>query len=95
MGKQRKNWSVEEKLATVLTVLSGRQSVAEIARQRGVNEDQIYRWKEQFLESGRHRLNGAKTQTADQRLAVENAQLKQLLGEKALEVEILKKLSRL
>jgi hypothetical protein len=33
--------------------------------------------------------------TADQRLAVENAQLKQLLGEKALEMEILKKLSRL
>ena len=95
MGKQRKSWSVEEKLATVLAVLGERQSVAEVARQRGVNENQIYRWKEQFLEAGRHGLNGAKTQTEDQRLAVENAQLKQLLGEKALEMEILKKLSRL
>ncbi|HHW76192.1 MAG TPA: hypothetical protein GX399_04030 [Xanthomonadaceae bacterium] len=35
MGKQRRSWSVEEKLATVLAVLSERQSVAEVARQRG------------------------------------------------------------
>ncbi len=32
MGKQRQSWSVEEKLATVLAVLSERQSVAEVAR---------------------------------------------------------------
>jgi len=33
MGKERKSWSVEEKLAIVLAVLSERQSVAEVARQ--------------------------------------------------------------
>ncbi|MBL8259227.1 MAG: transposase, partial [Candidatus Competibacteraceae bacterium] len=38
MVKQRKSWNVEEKLATVRAVLSERQSVAEVARQRGVNE---------------------------------------------------------
>ncbi|HOB63402.1 MAG TPA: transposase [Candidatus Competibacteraceae bacterium] len=72
MGKQRRTWSVEEKLGIVLAVLSGRQSVAEISRQQGVNENQIYRWKEQFLEAGRQGLNGAKAQTADQRLETEN-----------------------
>lgn len=91
MGKQRQSWSVEEKLAIVLAVLGERQSVAEIGRQRGVNENQIYRWKERFLEAGRQGLNGAKAQTADQRLEAENNQLKKWLGEKALEVEILKK----
>lgn len=95
MGKQRRNWSVEEKLGIVLAVLSGRQSVAEISRQWGVNENQIYRWKEQFLEAGRQGLNGVKAQTADQRLEAENNQLKNLLGEKALEIEILKKLRRI
>lgn len=54
MGKQRQSWSVEEKLGIVLAVLSERQSVAEVARQRGGNENQIYRWKEQFLAAGRH-----------------------------------------
>ena len=40
MGKEHKGWSVEEKLAIVLAVLGERQSVAEVARQRGVNETQ-------------------------------------------------------
>ena len=71
-------------------MLSERQSVAAVGRQHGVNENQIYRWKEQFLAAGRQRLNGAKAQTADQRLDAENNQLKKLLGEKALEIEILK-----
>ncbi len=95
MGKQRQSWSVEEKLATVLAVLNGRQSVAEVARRRGVNENQVYRWKEHFLDAGRQGLNGARAQPADQRLEAENTPLKKLLGEKALEIEILKKLSRI
>ena len=57
MGKQRQSWSVEEKLATVLAVLNGRQSVAEVARQRGVNENQVYRWKEHFLDAAHQGLN--------------------------------------
>jgi len=91
MGKQYRSWSVEEKLAIVLAVLSERPSVAEIARQHGVNENQLYRWKEQFLAGGRQGLNGTKAPTVDQRLASENNPLKKLLGEKALEMEILKK----
>ena len=53
MGKQRQSWTVEEKLGIVLAVLSERQSVAEVSRQHGVNENQIHRWKEQFLAAGR------------------------------------------
>lgn len=60
MGKQRQNWTVEEKLEIVLAVLSQRRSVAEISCQRGMNENQIDRWKEQFLVASRQGLNGAK-----------------------------------
>lgn len=74
-------------------VLSKHQSVAEVARQRGVNENSMYRWKEKFLAGGRQGVGGAKAQTADRRLEAENDQLKNLLGEKALEMEILKNLS--
>lgn len=95
MGKQRKSWSMEQKLTIVLSALSDRQSVAAISRQHGVNENQIYRWKDQFLASGRQGLSGAQAQTADQRLVAENEQLKKRLGEKTLELDIVKKLSRL
>lgn len=40
-------------------------------------------------------INGAKSQTADQRREAENNPFKKLLGEKALEIEILKKLRRI
>ena len=93
MDKQRESWSVEQKLAIVLSALNGQQSVAELSRQHGVNENQICRWKEQFLEAGRQGPNGDKAMTGDQRLEAENEQLKKLLGEKALEVDILNKLS--
>lgn len=95
MGKQRKSWTVEQKLAVVLATLREESSIAELSRQHGVNDNQIYRWKGQFLDGGRQALNGAKAQSADQRLQAENEQLKKLLGEKALEIDVLKKLSRL
>jgi putative transposase len=91
MGKQRKSWSVEQKLTIVLAALSGQQRIAELSREYGVNENQIYRWREQFLEAGRQGLNGGKAPASDQRLEAENEQLKKLLGEKALELDIIKK----
>lgn len=60
MGKHCRSWRVEEKLAIVLAVLSEHQSVAEVACQRGGNENQIYRWQEQCLAGGRQGLNGGK-----------------------------------
>ena len=58
MGKQRKTWSTDVKEAIVLTVLRGELSVAEAARQHGVNESLIHTWKTQFLEAGRARVLG-------------------------------------
>jgi transposase len=95
MGKQRKTWTVEQKLTLILAALRDERSVAALACQYGVSEQQIYRWKAQFLEGGREALGGAKAPSTDQRLQRENDQLKKLLGEKALEIDILKKLSSL
>jgi transposase len=95
MGKQRKTWTVEQKLTLILAALRDEHSVAALARRHGVSEQQIYRWKAQFLEGGRQALGGAKAPSTGQRLQSENEQLKKLLGEKALEIDILKKLSSL
>ncbi|MBK8508363.1 MAG: transposase [Candidatus Competibacteraceae bacterium] len=46
--------------------MSEGQGVAEVARQRGVNENQVCRWKKRFLDGNRQRLNRAKVPTADQ-----------------------------
>ncbi len=95
MGKQRKTWTVEQKLTMILAALREEQSIAALARQHGVSEQQIYRWKAQFLEGGRQALGRVKAPSADRHLHSENEQLKKLLGEKTLEIDILKKLSSL
>lgn len=95
MGKQRKTWSSQQKQAIVLAALRGDHSIAELARQHGIREQLIYRWKSDFLEAGSQALRGAKALKADAALKQENEQLKKLLGEKALELDILKKWSSL
>jgi transposase len=89
MGKQRKTWSSQQKQAIVLAALRGDHSIAELARQHGIREPLIYRWKSDFLEAGSQALK------ADAALKQENEQLKKRLGEKALELDILKKWSSL
>jgi transposase len=95
MGKQRKTWTVEQKLTLILAAWRDEHSVAALARQHKVSEQQIYRWKAQFLDGGRQAPGGAQTPRTDQRLQSENEPLKKLLGEKTLEIDILKKLSSL
>jgi transposase len=95
MGKQRKPWTVEQKRTSILAALREEQSVAQLARRHGVSEQHISRGKAPFLDGGCPALGGAQTPRADQRLQGENAQLKKRLGEKTLDSEILKTLSRL
>ena len=86
----------------MLAVLGGQLSVAEAARQHGVNESLIHNWKAQFLEAGRVRISGraapgparlAGDRTDDRHgeLERENERLKALVGEKELALHIAKK----
>ena len=91
MGQQRKTWSPELKEQIVLAVLRGEQSVAELARQHGVAESLIHKWRTQFLEAGRARLIGDHVDHGVKALEQENERLKSLLGEKELSLYIAKK----
>jgi len=91
MGKQRKTWSPELKEQIVLAVLRGELSVAELARQHGVAESLIHKWRTQFLEAGRARLVGDHVDHGVKALEQENERLKSLLGEKELSLYIAKK----
>lgn len=91
MGKQRKTWSPEVKEQIVLASLRREQSIAELARQHGVNESLIHTWRAQFLEAGRSRLSGDRQDDGFRTLERENERLKSLLGEKELALYIAKK----
>ena len=95
MGKQRKTWTTEEKLSIVLEVMQSQENIPTIAKRNGVNDQQIYKWKAAFIEGGKQGLGNGKAQTVDERIEAENRQLKELLGEQTLQIDMLKKIRRL
>ena len=83
----------EKKIRIVLAVIAGEVSVAEAARKAGVSEASIHKWKNEFLEAGRHALTAprAGTTTREAQLEAEIADLTQALGEAAVELRVWKK----
>ena len=54
----RRNYSAEEKIRIVLEGLRGEDSIAELCRKEGINQNLYYRWSKEFLEAGKKRLAG-------------------------------------
>jgi transposase len=91
----RRQYSAEEKVRIVIAGLRGEESIAELCRKEGINENLYYRWSKEFLEAGKKRLAGdtAREATSDEvkGLRTEAQQLKELLAELLLENRLLKK----
>jgi transposase len=78
MTGKRRQYTEEFKRETVKLLESSGKPVARIARELGINENVLYRWRQQFGQSA----NGSKANMADleaevKRLRRENAVLKQ------------------
>jgi len=54
----RRQYSAEEKIRIVLEGLRGEDSIAELCRKEGINQNLYYRWSKEFLEAGKKRLAG-------------------------------------
>ena len=91
----RRHFSAEEKIRIFLDGLRGEDSIAELARRRGIAQNLYYRWSKEFLEAGKKRLAGdtAREATSDEvkTLRAEARQLKEALAEVTLENRLLKK----
>ena len=93
--RTRKKYSSEEKIRIVLEGMRGEESIAELCRREGLNQNVYYRWSKDFLEAGKQRLAGDikreanSTEVTD--LKKENDQLKRLVADIMLKNEVLKK----
>ncbi len=93
--RTRKKYSAEEKIRVVLEGLRGEDSIAELCRREGINQNVYYRWSKEFLEAGKQRLAGDIKREATSNevtdLKQENDQLKRLLADIMLKNDVLKK----
>ena len=90
-----RNYSAEEKIRIVLEGLRGEDSIAELCRKEGINQNLYYRWSKEFLEAGKRRLAGnvVREATTDEvkNLRQETLGLKEVVAELLLENRLLKK----
>ncbi len=91
----RRRFSAEDKIRIVLEGLRGEDSIAELCRKEGINQNLYYRWSQEFLEAGKKRLAGdtAREATSDEvkGLRREALALKEVVAELTLENRLLKK----
>ena len=91
----RRHYSAEEKIRIVLAGLRGEDSIAELCRKEGINQNVYYRWLKEFLEAGKKRLAGdtAREATSEEvkDLRQEALGLKEAVAELLMENRLLKK----
>lgn len=91
----RRRFSAEDKIRVVIEGMKREEPVTELCRREGISTAVYYSWLKDFLEAGKSRLKGDNMREANKaevsNLRRENEQLKSLLVEQMLTLNILKK----
>ncbi len=91
----RKKFFAEDKIRIVLEGFRKEIPVSDLCRKENISTAIYYSWLKDFMEAGKARLKGDSVRNATKgevkQLCEENARLKELLGEQALEMQLLKK----
>ena len=83
---RRRRWKPEQKALIVLEGLKGRP-IGELCGEHEISQGQYYQWRDQFLANASKAFELAGAPQRQGRLERENARLKSLVGELALELK--------
>ena len=87
---KRRRFTAEFKASVVLEALSGESSQAELCRRHNLSEDQLSKWKQQFLENASSLFESTDKRSSDDEKRI--AHLERLVGRMAVALDIQKKL---
>ena len=87
--RKRRTFTPEFKAEVVLKALRGESSAAELCRRYNLSEDQLSKWKQQFLENATTFFESGDKGSED--AAKRIAHLEQLVGRLTVELDIHKK----
>jgi transposase len=94
-AKTRRQFSAEDKIRIVLEGFRKEILVSDLCRREGISSALYYSWLKGFMEAGKARLKGDSLRDATssevKELRAENGRLKELVGEQALQIQLLKK----
>ena len=93
--KTYKRYTSEEKIRIVLEGFRKEIPVSDLCRREGLKASIYYKWLKDFMEAGKARLRGDSLRETPYEEVVhlkkENEQLKEFLGDQALQLYLLKK----
>jgi transposase-like protein len=89
MGESRRQYEAKFKLETVLELLKGEKTAAQICRERGISQDLLSRWKDTFRERAVEIFRDGRAGVSEEAARIE--ELERLVGQQALELAVLKK----
>ena len=91
----KRRFTFEEKIRIVLEGFRKELLITDLCRREQISTAIYYSWLKQFMEGGKARLKGATLRSATRdevvHLKQQASQLKELVGEQALELSLLKK----
>ena len=94
-AKTRRKFLAEDKIRIVLEGFRKEMPVSDLCRREGISSALYYSWLKDSMEAGKARLKADSfcdaTQSEARQLREQNARLKELVGEQALEIQVLKK----
>jgi len=83
---KRRQWTSAQKARIVLEGLKGR-SVSELCTEHQISQAQYYQWRDAFLSNASKAFETSKQTQREERLVRENARLKRLVADQALELK--------
>jgi transposase-like protein len=90
-SKNGNRWTANRKTSVVLELLKGSNAV-ELARSNGISQNQLFEWRDRFLEAGKSELKLRRRKDPAEK---EIGRLERKVGQLTLQVEILQEVARL
>ena len=91
MSQKRRTFSPEFKFEAVMELLRGHKPVTDICRERQINDNLLYKWRDAFLKRGSSVFETAPGKASLDDSSARIAELERMVGRLAVENDILKK----
>jgi transposase-like protein len=95
LTKKRKQYKAEFKFQVALEAIKGWKTVNQLASEHELHPNQVSQWKRQLLEQGATIFDNGAVQQQQREMAQTEAQLYEQIGRLKMEVDWLKKSTRL
>jgi len=92
---KKQNWTEEEKRLMVLEIIKGKKTAGQIAKERGISDSLVYRWRDKALQAISESFSDKRRQSRTANPTAERDRFLKIIGEQACVIDTLKKTSEM